>query len=126
MNSEKKILIVDDEAVVREVLSRILSKKNYEITYAEDGESAIKHVGRTKFDLILLDLRLPGIYGIEVLKEIKKINKDIPVILISAYLTNSGIKEAAEIGIVGYIKKPFDVKQVISAVEKALKIKRNN
>ena len=125
MKTKKKILVVDDEVMVRVVLRKILIKEGYKVLCARDGESAIKKIENETFDLVLLDLKMPGIDGIETLEKIRKINKNIPVILISGYLTNEKVERATKLGISNYIEKPFNLDEVELKTKKAL-IKRND
>ncbi|MCQ9206218.1 MAG: response regulator [Omnitrophica bacterium] len=121
MKTKKKILIVDDERVIRDLLERLLKGSGHEAISAEDGETALNLIKTENFDLILLDLKLPGIDGVKILKEIKKLNKKLTVILISAYLTDDIIKQTSELGVVDYVKKPFDIYRVKNQIKKVLK-----
>lgn len=106
-----KILIVDDDKSVRTFLENWLEAKGYQqILSAETGEEALKIIGKEKdINLVFLDIRLPGIDGIEVLRQIKKINKDIGVIMITAFADEEATKAAAQEGAYEYIMKPFDL-----------------
>lgn len=125
MKMKKKILVVDDEVMVRVVLRKILIKEGYKVLSARDGERAIKKIENEEFDLVLLDLKMPGIDGMETLEKIRKINKNIPVILISGYLTNEKVERATKLGISDYIEKPFNLHEVELKTRRAL-IKRND
>jgi DNA-binding NtrC family response regulator len=87
------ILVVDDEQGVRESLRMIL-KFSYRVHLAQSGEEALNFIRENKIDLILLDLRMPGLSGLDTLREIKKINEDIDVIIVSAYGTIANVQEA--------------------------------
>jgi len=121
METKKKILVVDDEAKIRTLLRKILIKEGYGILCASDGETAITNIETKKFDLVLLDLKLPGIDGIETLRRIRKIDKNIPVILISAHLTRENLKKAAKLGMLNHIKKPFKLDEIRLKVKRALR-----
>jgi len=125
MKMKKKILVVDDEVMVRVMLRKILIKEGYKVLSARDGERAIKKIENEEFDLVLLDLKMPGIDGMETLEKIRKINKNIPVILISGYLTNEKVERATKLGISDYIEKPFNLHEVELKTRRAL-IKRND
>jgi len=125
MKTKKKILVVDDEVMIRVVLRKILIKEGYKVLCARDGETAIKKIETETFDLVLLNLKMPGIDGIETLEKIRKINKNIPVILISGYLTNEKVERATKLGISNYIQKPFNSDEVRLKAKRAL-IKRND
>ncbi len=117
-----KILIVDDEMVVRKLLHAMLSEDGYkEIDEAESGEEALDALKKKDYHLILLDKNLPGIDGIEVLKQIKKTRSKIEVIIITGYASLETAVTAMELGAFGYISKPFsDIQTVMSRIKGAL------
>ena len=115
---EMNILIVDDEIGPRESLRMIL-KSNYKVHCVENGHEAIRMVQQAKMDVVLLDLRMPGISGIDTLKEIKGIDPDIRVIIITAYGTQESSDDANRYGVFDYVLKPFNVPEILSRVERA-------
>ncbi len=119
------ILIVDDEVGPRESLRMIL-KPMYDVHTVENGQDALKFLSQEKVDLVTLDLNMPGMSGIEVLPEIKKLHLDIDVIIITGYGTLSIAKEAFRCGAEGFISKPFNVADIISIVSKAFERRSQN
>jgi len=113
----KKILIVDDSVFMRNILKDLLSTKGYETTQAENGNEALAKYASDKPDLTLLDIIMPELDGIEVLKKIGTIAK---VVVISAVGQEKMVEEAKKLGAVDYIIKPFDNDIVLKTVEKAL------
>jgi len=119
MRSKWSILIVDDEFAVRESLKMIL-KPYYAIHIAANGEEAIGIIGKRKFDLITLDVNMPGLSGIETLRKIRKIDGEVPVILITGYGTQEDEREALLDGARGFISKPFNTSEIISVIDEIL------
>ncbi len=112
----KPILIVDDEAIVRESIGDWLKDAGYQVATAESGEEALAMIGRQDFSLIVVDLRLPGMHGIDVLKEVKAKHPEINSIVITAYPTDLSAAEAKKLGVIDYLVKPvspFDLERVI-------------
>ena len=110
INASSKILVVDDDKTVRGFLELFLKTKGFaDVVSAENGEDAVKIVEKENVKLILLDVMLPGMNGVEVLRKIKAINKNISVIMITGYPDEEKAKEAIREGVYDYIIKPFDL-----------------
>lgn len=115
-----KILIVDDSGHSRRVLRRILETAHHEITEADDGNSALEQYFLDQPDLVLLDLVMKGMYGIEVLLQIRQLNTAARVIVVSADIQSSTHEMVKEAGACAFVMKPFTPEQVIQAVNAAL------
>src|SRR5512137_1893766 len=105
---KERILIVDDEYLIRWSLQQELVKEGYEVTSAEDGESALRLAREFSPDLALLDIQLPGIGGIEVLQKLKAVDPEIVVIMITAYGIVDTAVAAMKAGAFDYLNKPFN------------------
>jgi DNA-binding NtrC family response regulator len=116
----KKILIVDDDKDMRDILSSLISSEGYEAITAGDGRKALKEISAHSPDLVLLDIRLPEMDGMKVLEEIKKIDKNLPVIMLTAYEDVKGAVQAMKSGAFDYITKPFDNEGIVLNIRKAL------
>jgi DNA-binding NtrC family response regulator len=125
MISEGSILIVDDEVGPRESLRMIL-KPIYEVHSTENGQEAINFISQKKVDLVTLDLNMPGLPGMEVLKNIKKLQPDIEVMIVTGYGTLGNAQEAIRYGAGDFISKPFNVADIITIVSKAFERRRYN
>ena len=121
-----KILVVDDQSGMRETLSDILQDAGYMVEAAVDGYGAIEKAGEQFFDIILMDVIMPGINGVEAIKEIKKMNSRTKFILMTAYSAETLIDEAMKLGIYQYINKPFPPEQIISLLGKIKEKKSKN
>ena len=103
-----RILIVDDEQSVREVLSEYFIEQGYSVEYAGGGEEALALVQRSTPDLVLLDVRMPGIDGVETLRRIREIAPDVAVIMVTANEDVGLARETLKLGALDYVAKPFD------------------
>ncbi len=119
------ILIVDDEIGPRESLRMIL-KPHYNVFAVESGYAAIQMVRQIPIDVITLDLKMPGISGIDTLKEIRLIDPDVMIIIITGYGTLKSAIEAIRYGVFDYIPKPFNVPEIISIIEKSIQRRKLN
>jgi DNA-binding NtrC family response regulator len=102
----KPILVVDDEAIVRESIKDWLKDAGYQVAMAESGEEAMEMVEKQDFSMMVLDLRLPGMHGLKVLKEVKAKRPDIKSIIITAYPADLSQAEAKKLGAIDYLIKP--------------------
>jgi len=111
-----KLLIVDDQYGIRLLLHEIFKKEGYEVFQAANGFQAIDIVIKDCPDLVILDMKIPGMDGVEILKRIKEINKEIKVILMTAYGELDIIEEAKKLGALRYFPKPFDIDEIKKVV----------
>jgi putative two-component system response regulator len=125
MVRRKCILIVDDELGVRESLKMVL-KPIGQVYTAIDGREALQSVQKDKIDLVALDLKMPGLSGIDVLRQIKKNDPDIEVIIITAHNTPQNVLEASQNGAGDFITKPFNVPDLIKSINKSLERRSHN
>jgi len=119
-NGKTRVLVVDDLRSMRLTLGGILEDEGYSVTTVEDGYQAIEVVRKQHFDAIFIDIRMPGIDGVQTFREIKKIDPDIAVVMMTAYSVEDLVKEALEEGAHAIIYKPFDINMVIAIIEELL------
>ena len=124
-NNLPNILIVDDEIGPRESLRMIL-KPNYNVFTVENGNAAIQMIQQVAMDVVTLDLKMPGISGIDTLKEIRMIDPDVMIIIITGYGTLKSAIEAIRYGVFDYIPKPFNVPEIISIIDKSAQRRKLN
>lgn len=110
------ILIVDDEKSMRDFLKILLAKEGYEVIVAGDGDQALAAVDQNHVDLVISDIRMPGISGLELLSKIKEESEDIPVIMITAFASPNDAVQAMKDGAYDYISKPFNVDEIKSVI----------
>ena len=120
MAKKPRILVVDDEEGIRESL-RLILEDHYEVEFAEDGQAAYARLAREQFDLALLDIKMPKLDGLQVMKRLKEMKTAIPPILIlTAYQCVEVAKEAVKLGATDYLPKPFERDELLKAVRDAL------
>ena len=120
-----RILVVDDERGMREVLSTILGRAGHSVVTAADGQEALQLVGSDIFDLVITDLKMPGrLGGMEILKAVKDIAPDSVLLVLTAYATLEVGIEAIKLGAYDVLTKPFNNEHVVLTVRKALDAKR--
>ena len=122
-NDTSHILVVDDELSMRELLEVLLTREGYKVSCAEDGRKAISMIEKTVFDLLLCDIRLGDITGIDVLKAAKAQKQDAVVIMISAYSTTEAAVEAMNEGAYDFVPKPFNNEELKQTIRNALDLK---
>ena len=117
----KRVLIVDDEESVRSSLEKLLAFEKYTTFSAADGETALETVSGERIDLVLLDIKMPGMDGIEVLQRIKEARGDLPVVIISGHGTISTAVEATKLGAFDFLEKPIDMDRLLLTVRNGIK-----
>ena len=120
MAETHSILVVDDELSMREFLEMLLCKKGYKVSLVKNGKQALNSIKQQKFDLVLTDIRLGDITGLDVLRAVKKEHQDTVVIMISAYATTEIAVEAMNEGAYDFVPKPFDNNELCATIAKAL------
>jgi excisionase family DNA binding protein len=115
-----RVLVVDDEASIRDLLAKTLALAEYDVDVAPDGRAALDRMRMYPYDLLIADLKMPGMDGLAVIREAKRYKTDLPVIVITGFSTESSAIEAINLGVSGYLTKPFRVPEVLKQAEKAL------
>ncbi|MBB6611960.1 sigma-54-dependent Fis family transcriptional regulator [Pontibacter sp. Tf4] len=115
-----KILIIDDERAIRSTLKEILEFENYTVDEAEDGEKGLQHLSKSKYDVVLCDIKMPGMDGLEVLEKAMELTPDTPFIMISAHGTIDTAVEATKKGAYDFLQKPPDLNRLLVTVRNAL------
>ncbi|MFA4858525.1 MAG: response regulator [Candidatus Margulisiibacteriota bacterium] len=119
-----KILVIDDEPSVLESFKMILKIKDYDVTTFGDGPSAFEVVKAGMFDMAFIDLKLPGMDGITILKKLKQVDPTLEVVIVTAYATESSHANAITLGALEYLRKPFLMEEIYELVERALRRRR--
>ncbi|WP_042470833.1 response regulator [Bacillus ndiopicus] len=120
-----KILIVDDQQGIRLLLNEVFKKEGYETYLASNGIEALGIFKNEEIDCILLDMKIPGMNGIEILRELRKLSDKINVVMMTAYGEQALIDEAFQLGATKYFTKPFNIFEVRDAVNEILSISKN-
>lgn len=119
-----RILIIDDEIIIRKLFKRLLAGDEYKVLTASNGKKGVEIAKNEKLDLVVLDLKMPEMDGIETLKRIKEINKNIRVIIITAFGTIQSASDALNLGVDDFISKPFDIAKIRTTIKNVLKMKK--
>jgi len=114
-----KILVIDDEKVICNACRLVLTEKGHTVDYCKTGKTGLHATGRDKYDLVLLDMKLPDMDGMEILKIVKEKTPALCVIVMTGYSTLSNAVQAMKLGAADYLSKPFTDDELVEAVEKA-------
>ncbi len=120
--NKKKVLVVDDEELIRGLFKKILHKEGYAICTAANGVLAFEKIKKTDYDMLLLDLKMPKMGGMELLSRMKKLNKNPITIVVTGHGTTDTAKKAVKLGCFDYITKPFNVDDIIVVIKKAFEV----
>jgi excisionase family DNA binding protein len=115
-----RVLVADDESSIRELLSKTLALAEYDVETAPDGRAALDRLRLGRYDLLIADLKMPGLDGLTLIREARRLKADLPVIIITGFSTESSAIEAVNLGVSGSLTKPFRVPQVLAAAARAL------
>ena len=116
-----RILVVDDQLGVRKLLLEAFKDDGYDVELAASGQEAIEKVSKSRPEIILMDMKMPGMNGLDTLAEIEKIEKSIEVVIMTAYGELELVVEAKKMGIKEYITKPFDINELKDIVKRTIK-----
>ncbi len=114
---KKKILVVDDERYTCEFLRELLSEEGYSVSVIQDGADAINKIKEDSFDVVLLDILMPGVNGVEIIKILKEVRPELPIVVITAYVGHKLVQEAVGLGIEGCLYKPIEEDEMLSLLK---------
>src|SRR5689334_13323064 len=115
-----RVLVVDDEKVIREILSDFLTMEGYVVRTVEDGENALKELERRSYNMVISDLKMPGMGGLELLEKIAELRQNVLTVIMTGFGTVETAIEAMKKGAYDYILKPFKIEEVVHVVERGL------
>ena len=115
-----RILVVDDEQAVRDLLAKTLTMADYDVDTSTDGPGALERLRVADYDLLITDLKMPGMDGLSVIREARRIRPEIAVVIITGYSTEASAIEAINLGVAGYVTKPFRLPRILAAAARAL------
>jgi excisionase family DNA binding protein len=119
-HARARVLVVDDEASIRDLLAKTLALAEYDVETAGDAPTALGRLRTSEYDLLITDLRMPGMDGLTLIRQVKGIRGNLPVIIITGFSSEMSAIEAVNLGVAGYLRKPFRVPEVLAAAAKAL------
>jgi excisionase family DNA binding protein len=115
-----RILVVDDEDTVRDLIARALLGAGYDVAVAANGPAALERLAESGTDLLITDLRMPGMDGLSLIREARKTAPGLPVIVITGFSTEETAADAVALGVAGYLTKPFRLSRILAATARAL------
>jgi len=115
-----RILVVDDEQAVRDLVAKTLAMADYDVETVADGPTAIERLRTNDYDLLITDLKMPGMDGLSVIREARRQSAELPIIIITGFSTEASAIEAINLGVSGYLTKPFRLPRVLAATTRAL------
>ena len=115
-----RILVVDDDPAVLELLGKSLQLSDYEVDLCGDGPSGLERMSNTDYDLLIVDLKMPGMDGLSVIREARRRNLELPVIVVTGFSTEANAIEAINLGVSGYLTKPFRIPRLLNVTARAL------
>jgi excisionase family DNA binding protein len=118
--SKKRILVIDDDKPIRKLFEETLEKNNYHVLTTDNGSKALKLARSWNFDLIFLDLKMPNMDGVETFRKIRRIDKSVPVVIVTGYTTGNLLQKALKQSPFGVMKKPFGAKDILRSTENFL------
>ena len=116
----RRVLVVDDEESIRQLLTKTLALAEYEAQAVSDGKAGLELLRREPWDLLIADLRMPEMDGLSLIREARRLHPRLAVIIVTGYSSEQSAIQAVNLGVVGYLVKPFRIPHVLSAVAKAL------
>ena len=120
LEGRRRVLVVDDEEAIRDLLSKMLELADYEVESAADGPGALDQLKRDAYDLMFVDLKMPGMDGLALIRQARAMKPTLPVIVITGYSSEASAIEALNLGVSAYITKPFRVPQLLEAASRAV------
>jgi excisionase family DNA binding protein len=115
-----RVLVADDEDAIRDLLAKTLALADYEVETVPDGQAALDRLRARPYQLLITDLRMPGLDGLSVIREARRLHPHLPVVIITGYSSESSAIEAINLGVSGYLTKPFRVAKVLAVAAQAL------
>jgi excisionase family DNA binding protein len=115
-----RILVVDDDPAVRDLLGKSLQLSDYEVDLCSDGPSALEKLSGQDYDLLIVDLKMPGMDGLSVIREARRRSLELPVIIVTGFSTEANAIEAINLGVSGYLTKPFRMPRLLNVTARAL------
>lgn len=121
MDATRRVLVVDDDAVVGQSINRVLAGRGFLVTEAASGKDALEELERRPYDLVFTDLRMPGMCGLDMAARLKKSHPDLSVVVVTGYGTEASETLARELGVAGYLRKPLPPQTIIDQAERVLR-----
>jgi CheY-like chemotaxis protein len=123
MKATTRVLVIDDDPVIGRSIGRVLSPKGYAVLTAADGAQALDRLAREDYDMVYTDIRMPGMDGVEVARQIKAARPWLPVVIVTGYGSQASEEEARAVGVAGFLHKPLSPEMIEASAQEALREK---
>jgi len=120
VSDRPRVLVVDDEQAVRDLLEKTLALADYDVDTAADGPAALVRLRTVPYRLLITDLKMPGMDGLSVIREARRLRPELPIVIITGCSTEASAIEAINLGVTGYLIKPFRLPRILAAAARAL------
>ena len=121
MTQSRKILVVDDDAVVGHSINRVLTGQGYQVREAVSGPEALEELGHQRYDMVFTDIRMPGMDGLDMTSRVKKSHPDVPVSIITGFGTEASERQARDLGVSGFLRKPLSPEMIVENAERMMR-----
>jgi CheY-like chemotaxis protein len=121
MFQSRKVLVVDDDAVVGHSINRVLTQQGYQVREAMSGPEALEELGHQSYDMVFTDIRMPGMDGLDMTARVKRSHPEVPVLVITGYGTEANEKQARDLGVAGFLRKPLSPEVIIENADRVLR-----
>jgi len=121
MSQSRRVLVVDDDSVVGDSINRVLTEKGFQVREAMSGKEALEELDHQSYDMVFTDIRMPGMDGLDMTSRVKKSHPDVPVSIITGFGTEASERQARDLGVSGFLRKPLSPEMIVENAERMMR-----